>query len=131
AVEIASCACVVRASARIAAIASPDEVLRFWLGEPIENADDAIARARRWFRGGASLDDEVRARFLPTIEAALRGELDTWTRTIRGRLALVLVLDQLTRNAFRGDPKTWSGDSRALRLCLEAIEGGLDCELPW
>jgi uncharacterized protein (DUF924 family) len=115
----------------VACVAGPDEVLAFWFGEPITSEEDALARTRRWFQGGGAFDAEVRARFLGTIEAALRGELDAWSSTPSGRLALVLVLDQLTRNAFRGTPKAWSGDARALALALEALDRELDAELPF
>ncbi len=111
--------------------ASPDEVLAFWFPERIETEGRAVANARRWFAGGRGLDDEIHARFLPTIEAALQGKLDFWAESIRGRLALVIVLDQFTRNAFRGYEKAWHGDARALALCLEALDQGLDRELDW
>lgn len=90
-----------------------------------------MARVRRWFQGGAEFDQEVVRRFGSLVEAALRGELDEWTQTTRGRLALVLVLDQLTRNVFRGDARTYAGDSMAQRLALEAFDRGLDRELTY
>lgn len=111
--------------------ASPEEVLAFWFPEHIESESQALTSARRWFAGGPAFDDEVHARFLPTIEAALQGKLDFWASTIRGRLALVIVLDQFTRNAFRGYEKAWHGDARALALCIEALDRGLDWQLDW
>jgi uncharacterized protein (DUF924 family) len=105
-------------------------VLTFWFGAPIASEEDSMARARRWFRGGEAFDAEVRGRFLGTIEAALRGELDAWSRTVRGRLALVLVLDQLTRNTFRHTARAWAGDERARALANEALDG-LDADLPF
>jgi uncharacterized protein (DUF924 family) len=112
-------------------LASPEDVLAFWFPERIESESHAIACARRWFAGGPAFDDEVHARFFPTIEAALEGKLDDWASSIRGRLALVIVLDQFTRNAFRGYEKAWHGDARALALCLEALDRGLDRGLDW
>jgi uncharacterized protein (DUF924 family) len=112
-------------------LVAPTDVLAFWFGAPIVSEEDSIARVRRWFRCGDAFDAEVRGRFLGTIEAALRGELDAWSRTVSGRLALVLVLDQLTRNAFRGTPRTWAGDERALALANEALDGNLDADLPF
>jgi uncharacterized protein (DUF924 family) len=112
-------------------LATPDDVISFWFGPPIASEKDASERIQRWFRGGEAFDAEVRGRFLGTIEAALRGELDAWASRVTGRLALIVVLDQLTRNAFRGTPRAWSGDARALALALAAIDGGLDSELPF
>lgn len=107
--------------------ATVDDVLDFWFREPA--GADEVTRVRRWFQGGPEMDAEVTRRFGRTVEAALAGELDGWARTPRGRLALVLVLDQLTRNHFRGDARTHEGDPRAQRLSLEAFEQGLDREL--
>lgn len=121
-----------RAARRLALpteIASPDDVLHFWFGGPIADEADLLQRARRWFAGGEAMDDEVRARFGGTIEAALRGELDSWAEWPRTRLALVLVLDQLTRNALRGTASAWAGDARAQALCIDALDRGLDATL--
>jgi uncharacterized protein (DUF924 family) len=112
-------------------VAAPQEVLAFWFGAPIGSEQDALARVRRWFQGGPAFDEQVRARFPGTIEAALRGDLDAWSGEVSGRLALILVLDQMTRNVFRGTTRAWSGDARALALATEALDAGLDAELPF
>src|SRR6187402_1577366 len=105
-----------------------DDVLRFWFDEaPV----DLKGRITRWFAGGPEMDALVNERFGATVEAALRGELDAWADTPRGRLALVLVLDQFTRNVLRGDTRTFSGDGQALRLAWDAFDRGLDRELAW
>jgi uncharacterized protein (DUF924 family) len=110
-------------------LVTSEDVLAFWFGSPVRDADDAASRLRRWFKDGPALDEEVRLRFGATIEAALRGELDGWATSARGRLALVIVLDQLTRHAFRGTPRAWAGDPKAQALTLEAIERGMDADL--
>jgi uncharacterized protein (DUF924 family) len=106
-----------------------DDVLAFWFGEPARDEAELMNKVRRWFRGGPEMDAEVIAKFGPTVEAALAGSLDSWTATARGRLALVIVLDQFTRNVFRNDPKTYAGDERAQQLALEAFDRGIDREL--
>ncbi len=118
-----------RQSAPSAALASPEDVLGFWFGAPATSEAELMNKVRRWFAGGAALDTEVKARFGTTVEAALSGKLDAWSETPRGRLALVLVLDQFTRNMFRGDPRTHEGDRKAQRLSLEAFENGAENEL--
>ena len=85
-----------------------------------------MLQVQRWFQGGPAVDDEIRARFGAAVEAALAGELDHWADTPRGRLALVILLDQFTRNVFRGDPRTYAGDAKAVALVLDAFERGLD-----
>jgi len=106
-----------------------DEVLDFWFGEPTSDEAESMAKVRRWFMGGPEVDQELRARFGAAVEAALAGELDAWAETARGRLALVLLLDQLTRNCYRGDPRTYAGDAKARALVLDAFARGLDREL--
>jgi uncharacterized protein (DUF924 family) len=72
------------------------------------------------------MDEEVARRFGSAVEAALRHELDSWAATGRGRLALVLLLDQMTRNLYRNDPRQsirGPGDrriSRPVGVCTEA-----------
>lgn len=90
-----------------------EEVLAFWFGEPATTADDYGRKIRRWFMGGPALDSEIRDRFGALVERALAGELDDWTNTAHGRLALILVLDQFTRSIHRNDPKQYAGDARA------------------
>jgi uncharacterized protein (DUF924 family) len=107
-------------------IASPEQVLGFWFGPPPASEAELMERVRRWFGGGAELDREVSTDFAATLEAALRGELDGWAQTPRGRLALVIVLDQLSRNILRDQPRMYAGDHKAQQLAREAFERGLD-----
>jgi uncharacterized protein (DUF924 family) len=105
------------------------EVLEFWFGEPATDEAGIMAKVGRWFRGGPAMDAEVREKFGAVVEAALAGELDDWAASPRGRLALVLVLDQFTRNVFRNDPRTHAGDPKAQDLAVEALDRGMDAEL--
>jgi uncharacterized protein (DUF924 family) len=103
------------------AITSPDEVLSFWLGE---DGAAPLANAKRWFAKDAAFDEEVRARFGEAIDAAVRGELASWRETPRGRLALVVLLDQLSRNAFRDTPRSFAQDPLALEIAEESMAAG-------
>lgn len=77
-----------------------------------------------WFGGGPEVDREISERFGPVLEQARRGELDSWAETPRGRLALVVVLDQFSRNVYRGSPLSYSQDERALQLAVEGTTLG-------
>ncbi|HZO17155.1 MAG TPA: DUF924 family protein [Polyangiaceae bacterium] len=110
---------------------TPEEILQFWFGEPARDANDVMDKLRRWFRGGAEIDADVRERFGAAVEAALAGELDGWALEARSRLALVLLLDQFTRNVYRGDPRTHAGDEKAQELALDAFDRGLDRTLSY
>jgi len=100
-------------------IATPDDVLAYWFAPGPE-------RPTRWFRGDAATDADCRQRFAATLDAAARGELDEWTATPRGRLALIVVLDQFSRNVHRGTPRAFAHDARALALCLDGLARGDD-----
>jgi uncharacterized protein (DUF924 family) len=110
---------------------SPDEVLAFWFGEPPEDEADLLSKAVRWFRGGPELDREVTARFGGAVEVAVAGGLTEWEAEPRETLALVLLLDQLTRNVFRNSPRMFDGDARAQRLALAAFADGSAQQLRW
>ncbi|MFD1709893.1 DUF924 domain-containing protein [Ottowia sp. GY511] len=111
-------------------VATPQQVLAFWLGAcPLDEA--AMARVQaQWFQKNEAFDAELRQRFGPTIEAALAGRLSDWPATDDGWLALLLVLDQFTRNTFRGEPKSFAGDPAALQHAVEGIAAGRDQRVP-
>jgi uncharacterized protein (DUF924 family) len=98
------------------------------------NAADVLAFWReagpaRWFRKDAAFDAEFCTRFLAAHEAALRGELDAWAQEAQGALALVILLDQFPRNAFRGTPRMFESDERALVVARRAVQAGLDAQV--
>ncbi len=105
-------------------------VLSFWLGAwPLDNST-MLGAQPQWFRKDAAFDVALRQRFGHTISAALTGRYDAWARNAEGRLALLVVLDQFTRNAFRGHPDSFGGDAKALTLALEGIALGHDQDVP-
>ena len=108
---------------------NPDNVTRivdFWMGESRDSPDRALARHGWWYEGGPAVDDEIRVRFGDLVTRARAGELLDWRATPDGALALVLLLDQFTRNLFRGTPEAYSGDRLAFETLSHAIDRGLD-----
>jgi uncharacterized protein (DUF924 family) len=95
---------------------SPAEVLAFW----------RAAGPDKWFEKDDAFDAEIRARFLATYAAAAAGGLAQWEEDAEGALALVLVLDQLPRNMFRGDARTYAADPLARTVAQRAIARGFD-----
>ena len=110
---------------------NPEEDLSCWFPEGINNVDLETLRreAKRWMQGGPEVDREITEHFGGVMEQARRGELDHWGRTPRGSLALIMVLDQFSRNIYRGSPLSYSQDEKALKLALEGIDSGMDREL--
>lgn len=109
---------------------TPDDVLSFWFSDADLEAPPGAERFALWFQSTAAQDQEIRDRFGDAIALAQRGELDGWSATPAGRLALVLTLDQLPRNAARGSAGAFAGDALALRHALRAIDRGEDRRLP-
>src|SRR5262249_13730144 len=83
-----------------------------------------LVNASKWFTVVDGFDREIRERFGETIEAAVRGDLADWQTTPRGRLAFVILLDQFSRNAFRGTARAFAQDPIALRVAEAGIAAG-------
>src|SRR3712207_5697959 len=91
-------------------------VLDFWRG---------IGR-ERWFERSDALDAEIRDRFGALHERAASGALDGWADTPEGALALLILLDQFSRNLHRGEPRAFACDARAREVADAAIARGFD-----
>ncbi|WP_407160785.1 DUF924 family protein [Bradyrhizobium sp. STM 3557] len=79
-----------------------------------------------WFAKDANFDRCFRERFLSAHEAATRGELNDWAATPDGALALLILLDQFPRNAFRGTPRVYASDAQAYEIASRAVAAGFD-----
>lgn len=93
----------------------------FWFEQPAQDPAQLLAKFARWYQGGAEVDREIHARFSRSVERALAGELTAWETEAQGQLALILLLDQFTRNLFRDTPRAYAGDEKALQLALALI----------
>src|SRR5262245_48313380 len=79
-----------------------------------------------WFAKDDVFDRNFRDRFLDLHEAAARGELSTWEKTPGGALAVLILLDQFPRNAFRGTARMYATDATARAVADRVIVSGLD-----
>lgn len=93
-----------------------EDILYFWFSE---------AGPKRWWNKSDEFDALIKRRFLPVYHAAAKGELAHWRSTERGRLAEIIVLDQFSRNMFRGEAQAFAADPVALVLAQEAHAGGV------
>ena len=120
---------------------NPQSVLDFWLGDGLTHGWPTQDLGKRWFGGGGALDEEIKTRFGAQVMQALEGELSDWAdisstpaqpaRPPLGRLALIILLDQFTRNVFRGKGHAFAGDALAQQLVLQTLANHADLELPW
>jgi uncharacterized protein (DUF924 family) len=108
-----------------------DDILQFWFGNrPIATAEAFKERAPLWFGASAENDALVTRLHGDTIERVARGEHADWADHPRGRLALILAVDQFPRNVYRGTARAYAYDAKALELSEEGIARGLDRDLP-
>ena len=96
------------------------DVLAFW----------TAAGPTRWFRKDAAFDAECRAGFEADHHAAARGELDAWSETAEGVLALLLLLDQFPRNLYRDSGHAFATDAKARAVARAAVARGFHRDIP-
>lgn len=106
--------------------AEAEELLSFWFGAARRDPVEMGQANRRWFGADPELDRELEHRFGALWRQACAGELDGWRQSPSGRLALILLLDQLSRNLARGTAAAFAQDEKAARLTLEGLARGLD-----
>lgn len=105
-------------------------VLHDWFGvAPHDAAATLEAKRGLWFGKSPELDAGLRQRFLPLVRQARRGACASWAVAPRGALALLVLLDQLPRNMFRGSAEAFASDAQALRLALAVVDAGDDARL--
>ena len=107
----------------------PDEVLDFWFGPPGGAAEIAGRQTKLWFGKSPENDRMVAERFAATLVAAASGELDAWSATPRGRLALVIVLDQFPHHIHRDRAQAFATDPQALAQSLAGLDAGEAAQL--
>jgi len=96
-----------------------DAILAFWFKEQELSAPQIDRRMDIWFGEDQAFDHEIQQEFAADVDKASAGKLDHWAHESRGRLALILLLDQFRRNIHRGTPKAYEKDKIALKLCVE------------
>jgi uncharacterized protein (DUF924 family) len=105
-------------------VIDPEELLEFWFGRP----GDPVWESGRevWFRPQLAFDAACRDKYLPEYEAGRAGQRDGWKAAPRSCLALILLLDQLPRNMFRGSPRSYESDPLALAVARHAVAARFD-----
>lgn len=98
----------------------PETVLRFWFAE---------VQPAQWWKADPAFDALIARRFGRLHQVAAQGGLSAWRSTARGCLAEVIVLDQFSRNLYRGQAQAFASDGLALMLARQAVARGLDADL--
>ncbi len=106
-----------------------EEVLDFWFARCGDMPAKISARMSMWFAGSEALDKTICEKFGNVVELASSGELEEWAATPRGRLALIIVLDQFRRNVHRGAAAAFALDHVAEQLASHGMQTGMDKKL--
>lgn len=96
-----------------------DAIIEFWFKEQELTAPQIDGRMDTWFGENPVFDEEIAREFFNDVENASAGHLDHWAQESKGRLALILLLDQFRRNIYRNQPEAFALDPVALKLCVE------------
>jgi uncharacterized protein (DUF924 family) len=92
-----------------------EDILTFWFEE---------LTPQQWWQADEEFDNTIKQRFLTILQQAAAGELAHWRQAVKGRLAEIIVLDQFSRNVYRGTARAFSQDAMALALAQEAVAAG-------
>ncbi|MEP5155415.1 DUF924 family protein [Planktotalea sp.] len=98
-------------------MAAPEDVLSFWLDEK---------KPSDWYASDKGLDQEIRDRFEATWNEAMQGKFGLWLTYPNGALAYIILMDQFSRNMFRGTSKAFASDKAALAAAKVAIDRNWD-----
>lgn len=108
-------------------------VREFWFGKLPLSPEALAERMDFWFGEDRSQltirDEEIRTQFGALLERAAAGRLESWADGPRRRLSLIILLDQFPRNIFRGTPRAFAWDAKALALTLSGMQSGADAAL--
>lgn len=103
------------------------EILSFWFGDDAKNISEE--QQSQWFAANKDFDLIIKQRFGALLHSLDQLRCEVWQKEAESRLALIILLDQFTRNIFRGTGQAFAYDQQALAITLEGIECGHDLKL--
>ena len=106
-----------------------ETILDFWFGELDEHGCASPNQRKLWWQKSDEFDRTIREQYLDDYEAIVDGQREAWRSTPRGALATIVVLDQFSRNMFRGTPRMYAADPLAREVCREGLDESFDEEL--
>jgi uncharacterized protein (DUF924 family) len=104
-----------------------EKILAYWFGT--DDSDVIKGRDAFWFSADEKVDGEINDQFSTLIDSAKAGRLGAWEASAKGSLALIILLDQFTRNIHRGSDEAFMYDQQARAICRRGIQQGLDQQL--
>ena len=108
---------------------SPTQVVQYWFDGAEHDVERIQARSKVWYSFSAELDAEIARKYGTLLQEIVNGQRQDWSQTSIGAIALVLVLDQFTRQIYRKTAAAFAYDAQALAITYSAISSGLDQEM--
>ena len=108
---------------------SAETILQYWFGTATDDLEVAQQCANKWWKKDPEVDREIQQRFAGVLDAAASGRLEDWLGAARGRLAMIILIDQFSRNIFRNSARAYANDALALAWCKDGIAAGVEREL--
>lgn len=96
---------------------NPNQIIDYWYSDEMR---------KHWFASTPELDTEIKSNYQAVWECAGSGQLDEWKTTPEGCLALAIILDQLPLNMFRGEPRSFKTEIKAIEIAIFAVDNGFD-----
>lgn len=103
-----------------------EEILEYWFGHVEETIQPSEHRTEIWFGDKKEIDDQISEKFVVDLHKATATQYSEWEKEPRGTLALIILLDQLSRHIYRDTPRAFAQDQKALDLCLYGIQHEFD-----
>jgi uncharacterized protein (DUF924 family) len=97
------------------------QVNEYWFGHVEQTIVPSEHRAKLWFGEDRRIDDEMRNKFGMVLDEAIQGDFNHWMERPRGRLGLIIILDQFSRHIYRNSPLAFSQDYHCLEVCLRGL----------
>ena len=105
-----------------------EQILRYWFGV-LNNELSNQSQSLLWYQSTPEIDQEIFSQFNHLYQQSVSGKLAHWHDNARSSLAMIILLDQLPRNMFRGTAQAFASDNKALLTAQKGIEKGFDKEL--
>ena len=104
-------------------------LLEFWFGRKDLDNEVIEEKSSLWWGKEENIDAYIRTHYSDLLARAVRGVLDTWLNEPRGHLAMIILMDQFSRNIYRNSPRAFSQDEQALDLAMRGTASGVDKKL--
>ncbi|MGQ0658696.1 MAG: DUF924 family protein [Chromatiales bacterium] len=104
-------------------------LLDFWFGDSPDDGVVIDQKSALWWTRNEKTDQLIRERFVELRESAIAGRMNQWAKSPAGRLALIILIDQFSRNLFRNEPQAFEHDALARCWCVAGLTLGEDRRL--